>query len=415
MLQTHLQFKSIGIPTLLLAALMMSISLTPTIHADIDEFLFSADTLKDPGSLAVKLQDPRAAVSASIAMQLSTDTQQLIAGYDGLHHPSSELQEALLADLNRLLQTSSLYNAQNFEGIQLSEQTQAHIVENPQSGEALVRLNRLLLADAFPDELASPSEKQTSPHPAGIELCRENLRQIKLACDSYRASNADTDPQWLSELSPQYLEKTVLLCRADATHGTPGVLTEGGSDPTLPCSYLYEMRPAQKTDHEILQTHEGEMTPIVRCEHHRLNLSTSGKLYRNGPQRDIYASNKTEMALLTDFLQDLRTQHGEMYLNTKEGREKIKRATEELVLKKMMPKLVAVFENEIYSQLQAQLGKDILNSPIGEDIFKQAIGQVKSQINEQLQTQLQAQLGAEFFKAQEGKDILQQMTMLLSP
>ena len=414
MLQTHLQFKSIGIPTLLLAALMMSISLTPTIHADIDESLFSADTLKDPGSLAVKLQDTRAVVSASIARQLSTDTQQLIAGYDGRHHPSSELQTALLADLNRLLQTSSLYNTQNFEGIQLSEQTQAHIVENPQSGEALVRLNRLLLVDAFPYELASPSEKQTSPHSAGIELCRENLRQIKLALDNFRDNKAD-DPQWLSDLSPQYLEKKVLLCPADATHGTPGVLTEDGCDPTLPCSYLYEMRPAQKTDHEILQTHEGEMTPIVRCEHHRLNLSTSGKFYRNGPQRDIYATNKTEMALLTDFLQDLRTQHGEAYLNTKEGREKIKRATEELVLKKMMPKLIAVFENEISSQLQAQLGKDILNSPIGVDILKEAIGQAKSQINEQLQVQLQAQLGAEFFQAQEGKDILQQMTMLLSP
>lgn len=415
MLKTHLRFKSVGISTLLFAALLMSSSLTRIIHADSDKSRFSEDILKDPGSLAVKLQDPRAAVSVSIAMQLSADTQQLLGKYDGLRHPSSDLQKALRTDLNRLLQTRSLYNAQNFEGIQLSEQTQTRIIENPQSGEALVRLNRWLLADAYPYELASPSEKQTSRHSEGIKVCRENLRQIKLARDSYRAANADTDPQWLSELSPEYLEKKMLICPADATDGTPGVLTEGGSDPTLPCSYLYEMRPGQKTDHELLQIHEGEMTPIVRCEHHRLNLSISGKLYRNGPQRDIYTSHKTEMALLTDFLQDLRTQHGEAYLKTKEGKEKIKRATEKLVLKKMIPKLIAVFENEIHSQLQAQLGKDILNSPIGTDILKQAIEQAKSQIKEQLQTQLQAQLGAGFFKEQEGKDILQQMTLLLSP
>ena len=30
------------------------------------------------------------------------------------------------------------------------------------------------------------------------------------------------------------------------------------------------------------------MLPIVRCEHHLLNLSVGGKLYRNGPQREIY-------------------------------------------------------------------------------------------------------------------------------
>ena len=45
--------------------------------------------------------------------------------------------------------------------IQLSEQTQALIAQNPQSGEALVRLNRFLLSDAYPYELASLSEQQT--------------------------------------------------------------------------------------------------------------------------------------------------------------------------------------------------------------------------------------------------------------
>ena len=108
-----------------------------------------------------------------------------------------------------------------------------------------------------------------------------------MAREKYRIANADTDPQWLSEFSPGYLEKKGLLCPADATAGVPGVLTEGAADPTLPCSYLYELRPSEKTGQETLWMQEGDMTPIVRCEHHRLNLSVAGKLYRNGPERAI--------------------------------------------------------------------------------------------------------------------------------
>ena len=92
----------------------------------------------------------------------------------------------------------------------------------------------------------------------------------------------------------------------------PGVLTKGAADPTLPCSYFYEMRPTKKVDQEILWMQEGDMTPIVRCEHHRLNLSVVGKLYRNGPERTIYNSNDTEFSALSDFLGDLRvTTRGE--------------------------------------------------------------------------------------------------------
>ena len=80
----------------------------------------------------------------------------------------------------------------------------------------------------------------------------------------------------------------------------------------------------------------------------------------------------------------------------------------------MIPKLIAVFEAEITSQLQAQLGKDLLNSPMGTDIFKEALQQAKRQIIEQLQARLQKQLGSDFFRQPEGKDILEQMAMLLS-
>ena len=285
----HLQGKTI---ILLFTTVLMAMGLQLTLHAGTNQFLFDMDEIKDPGSLAVKLEDTRAPVSQLLASQLSEDIQWLLVGYDGASDPSPKLQEALLSELNRLLQAGSLYDAQVFADIELSEGTQALIAQNPKDGEALVRLNRSILAAAYPYELASLSEQQDSEDSKGIETCRENLRLIKLAREKYRIANADADPQWLSELSPQYLEKEVLLCPADPTVGTPGVLTDDASDPTLPCSYLYEMRPSKKADQETLWMQEGDMTPIVRCEHHRLNLSVAGKLYRNGPQRTIGSCKK---------------------------------------------------------------------------------------------------------------------------
>ncbi len=401
--------------TLLFAALSIAIGLALPLHADTHQLLFDEDAIKDPGSLIVKFQDTRAPVSEFIASQLSEDMQWILLGYNGVSKPTPQQRKVLLSDLNQLLQMGSLYDPQRFANIEFSEQTQTLVAQNPQSGEAMVRLNRLLLSDVYPYELASLSEEQTAEDSKSIETCRENLRGIKMAWETYRASNADTDPQWLSELSPQYLEKEMLLCSADPTVGFPGVLTEDASDPTLPCSYLYEVRPSEKDGQHMLQTQEGDMTPIVRCEHHRLNLSVGGKLYRNGPQRDIYNSNKMGFSVLADALRDLRRQHGEGLFKTQKGRETLKQAIEELVLKQFVPQLLNALENEVYKQVEAQLGKGILETPMGMDILRQALPQVRHQIKEQVQSELETRLGTEFFKTEEGKDILQQLSVLMSP
>ena len=400
---------------LLLATLLMTLSLQINTDAGMNQVLFDVDALKDTGSLAVKLQDTLAPVSTVIVAQLSSETQQLLRKYGGVSTPSLDLQKALIEDLNQLIQARSLYDAQRFVDIPLSEQTHALIRENPQSGEALVHLNRCLLADAYPHEIASLAEQQTLTPTKGIEICRENLRQIKIAREHYRVSNADTDPQWLSELSPQYLEKKVLLCPADPTAGVPGVLTEDAADPTLPCSYLYETRPSEKAGQELLLAHEGDMRPIVRCEHHLLNLSVGGKLYHSGPQRAIYTSNKTEISMLIDFMQDLQMQLGENFLKTQEGREKLKRETEQLVIKQLVPKMLSNVEGEVYSQLEAKLGKGLLKTRMGMSIRKQVLEKTFAILEEKLHVHLQSELGEEFLRTQEGQDILQQLSVLMSP
>ena len=408
--------------TLLFATLLITIGTQLASYADTSQLLLSEDALKDPGSLAVKLQDTRAVISQHIATQLSAETQQLLGKYDGISSPSPELQQALILDLNKILQAGPLYDAESFAEIELSEQTDELLAQNPQSGEALVRLNRLLFSDAYPHEVASPIEKQAE-NPEGIEKCRENLRRIQLALEKYR-DGTNNNPQWLSELVPEYLDKKDLLCPADATNGKPGVLTDGAADPTLPCSYLYQFRPSERSLLEMLQLREGGMLPIVRCEHHRLNLSINGKLYRQGTQRIVYNRNENEFSALDDFIKELRAEHGDAFIETPEGREQIKEVTEKLILKQFIPALFDGLQKKVLAdikpQIEAQIGEGVLETEFGQGILAQAMPQALEQylaildIDEKLRTQLKSQLGEEFFKAKEGQDILEQLSLLMS-
>ena len=352
--------------TFLLATLLITIGIHGVLRADTGQLLFEAKDIKDVGSLVVKLQDTRAVISQYIAGHLSAETQQLLEKYDGISRPSPDLQKALIANLNRLLQAGSLYNALSFVDIELSEQSQLLLRQNPKSGEELVRLNRFLLADAYPHELVSLGEKHTSENSKEIEKCRENLRQINLARENYRA-DTNEDVEWLSGLSPKYVDKKVLLCPADATNGKPGVLTEGASDPRLPCSYLYEIRPSEKMGQQFLLEVEGDMLPIVRCEHHFLNLSVSGKIYRNGPQRVIYNNSTVKMTQSVPINTELS---GDLPPEVRKQMEKdlLKngpKVTSTTILK------VSPSNNNLHEQLKEQFGEAFLESPKGQSLLKQ--------------------------------------------
>ncbi len=350
--------------TLLLVTLLITIGTQLAPRADTSQLLLSEDALKDPGSLAVKLQDTRAVISEHIATQLSAETQQLLGKYDGISSPSLALQRALISDLNKILQAGPLYDAESFADIELSKQTDELLAQNPESGEALVRLNRLLLSDAYPHEVASSTEKQTE-NPEGIEKCRENLRRIQLVLEKYR-DETNGDPQWLSELSPEYLDKKDLLCPADATKGKPGVLTDGAADPTLPCSYLYQFRPEQKSGQEFLLEIEGDMLPIVRCEHHLLNLSVSGKIYRKGPQRRIYNNTTVKsISIQTNSTSDLP-----------EEVRKVRKQIEEQSLKggnNQVNRTILQIKpsDNPQAKLREQFGEAFLESPEGKALLNQ--------------------------------------------
>jgi CRISPR-associated protein (TIGR03986 family) len=115
--------------------------------------LFQVEDLKNPAKLATKLKDPQDTVSRYLHEQFSTDTIELLNDYNGSSSPSKSLRETLVHELNRLLQGPSLYDKERFKEVKLTDATSKLIEQNPQ-GLDLIRLNRSLLEDTYPHEIA---------------------------------------------------------------------------------------------------------------------------------------------------------------------------------------------------------------------------------------------------------------------
>ena len=114
-------------------------------------FLLTVDELKDARAFILKLRISRDPVSLFLINNCSPRTRRLVNAYIGNTPPSNELCNALVRDLNRLIQAESLYDKERFAQVELSEPTLKLLEQEP--GEEYLHLNRLLLSDAYPDEL----------------------------------------------------------------------------------------------------------------------------------------------------------------------------------------------------------------------------------------------------------------------
>lgn len=118
--------------------------------------------IKYPMCLASKLWDIHDPVSQYLRSQFAEKTHELLTKYQIDTPPSAELLQALLDELNRLIQAgSSLYHKEHFSQVELSEETAKLLGLSPQ-GELLVRLNRALLEETYPQEIAR-SRKPDDP------------------------------------------------------------------------------------------------------------------------------------------------------------------------------------------------------------------------------------------------------------
>ncbi len=141
------------------------------------------------------------------------------------------------------------------------------------------------------------------------EGCVRNLKRIFDAIQDYRADHKDI-PNWLSDLVPQYLDASVLICpvckRTGQTESPPL------ADPKIPCSYLYEFCPVPlgkidapgdpaKTRRDWKRRQMGlvgSIVPIVRCRHHAtvLNLAFDGRIYESLSWWEDLLTNQIDIA-----------------------------------------------------------------------------------------------------------------------
>jgi H+/Cl- antiporter ClcA/CBS domain-containing protein len=123
------------------------------LHGEYGPAEFTADDIANLKLFAAQLQHPARSdgISQFLQNQLPPDTEAELGEYDAGN--SAALRQELAANLNRIIRGGPLYNAQRFTNILLSVETSDLLQQNPR-GTDLVRLNRMLLLDAYPVELS---------------------------------------------------------------------------------------------------------------------------------------------------------------------------------------------------------------------------------------------------------------------
>lgn len=112
---------------------------------------FIASDFKDVPALAGKLTAPTDPVSSFLATNLSGSTVQTLNRFKEGRASVNAARIALTQDLNNLILKQSIYTPERFSGINLSP-TSAQLLAQ-ETGRNQARWNRLLLADAYPQEL----------------------------------------------------------------------------------------------------------------------------------------------------------------------------------------------------------------------------------------------------------------------
>jgi len=114
---------------------------------------FASSDFKDVSALAAKLDAKADPLSAFLASRLSPSTLQQLAALKAGTASETTARVGIMLDLNSLILKTNLYTPDRFQGITLSQATQRLLAQDANTRNE-PRLNRLLLADAYPKELA---------------------------------------------------------------------------------------------------------------------------------------------------------------------------------------------------------------------------------------------------------------------
>jgi len=107
----------------------------------------------DFAKFATKLARGTDLLSAFLRGRLQDSVRTDLEAYAASNENAKETIAALVKDLNQLIAGPSIYDQTRFANVVLRPETLQLLKEHPQ-GQQLARLNKLLLEDAYPEELA---------------------------------------------------------------------------------------------------------------------------------------------------------------------------------------------------------------------------------------------------------------------
>ena len=124
--------------------------------------MLSTAAIRDPAAFTTWLTNGSDPMSEFLRTRLQASTKSDLGAWSPSAANANAVISALVKDLNKVISGPSIYDKERFTGIVLRKETATLIVQSPR-GTQLSHLNKLLLEDAYPDEL-SPSP---DPIPAG--------------------------------------------------------------------------------------------------------------------------------------------------------------------------------------------------------------------------------------------------------
>ena len=136
----------------------------------------SVDALRDLPPLAEKLKKPSRAFDRWLARQLSPKTKAALKDYQGEGSDPDLLKQSLLQDLNKIIRSNSVFAKSRFVGVSLRKKVENMVSKYPPDRD-LERLNRMLIEDAYPKEIAKlkTAGRTASLFPKLIDLAAYRL------------------------------------------------------------------------------------------------------------------------------------------------------------------------------------------------------------------------------------------------
>lgn len=123
------------------------------VDAENSAISLSVDAIADPGAFVSRLASGTDAVSAMLRGKLEPLVKVDLTAYSAANANAKALLSAMVKDINQVIAGPLIYDAARFSGVKLRPETEALLKSSPRGGD-VTRLNKLLIEDAYPAELA---------------------------------------------------------------------------------------------------------------------------------------------------------------------------------------------------------------------------------------------------------------------